>query len=126
MIDFVNAPLNGKMAMIIFGGATMGGFLIKRSMKLIIGGIISIVIAVILFLITYKSGIFNLNDEVPKIIIQKFYDTPISKIKGLLDTFVNTPPANWHILKVLVILAGFGFGFGFLGSYYGEPKKKKK
>jgi len=125
MIDFVNAPLNGKMAMIMFGGATMGGFLLKRSMKLIIGGLMALAIAVILFLITYKSGIFNLDEEVPKIIIHKFYDTPIAKIKGLLDTFVHTPPANWHLLKVLVVLAGFGFGFAFLGSYFGEPKKKK-
>jgi len=125
MIDLVNAPLNGKMAMMIFGGATMGGFLLKRSMKLIIGGIISVVIAVILFLVIYKSGMFNASEEVTKVVIDKFYNTPIAKIKGLLDSFINTPPANWHILKVLVLLSGFGFGFGFLGSYYGEPKKKK-
>ena len=125
MIDFVNAPLNGKMAMIMFGGATMGGFLLKRSMKLIIGGIMALVIAVILFLITYKSGIFNLDDEVAKVIINKFYHTPITKIKELLDTFIHIPLADWHFAKTLVVLAGFGFGFAFLGSYFGEPKKKK-
>jgi hypothetical protein len=125
MIDFINAPLNGKMAMIIFGGATISGFLIRRSMKLIIGCIIAIIITVILFLITYKSGIFTSNEEIAKIIIERYYHAPIIKIKSLLDTFIHTPPANWHFLKILVLLVGFGFGFGFLGSYFGEPKIKK-
>ncbi|SHO80424.1 hypothetical protein MNB_SV-15-779 [hydrothermal vent metagenome] len=127
MIDF-NADFTPKVGMIIFAIGAGGGFIIRRSMKLIIGVIIMVLVATILFLLIYKSGIFNLDQDVANHITDKFYNTPLEKIKSvggaIWNNIVNTPPSKWHFANYLIAVIGFLFGFGFLGSYFGEPKKK--
>jgi len=127
MID-LNAALNPKMAMIIFGAAAMGGFLINRSMKLIIGSIIAISVATILFVIASQNPYIHLDEEVSKRILEKFYYPWKDKPKMWLDAVLHAQLANFELQKTykpLIGLAGFGFGFAFLGKIFGEPKPPK-
>jgi hypothetical protein len=126
VMDF-SGPLNPKMGWMLFGITAMAGFLINRSMKLIIGAIISISIAVILFVIVSQNPYIHLDKEVTKRIMDKFYYSWIHKPKAIWDTIIHTSLAEIELKKFykpLIGLAGFGFGFAFLGKYFGERKPK--
>lgn len=127
-MDF-SAPLNPKMAMIIFSAATIGGFLFNRSIKLIIGMVISLVVAVMLFLIFAYNPYIHLDADIVKHIETKFYYSWIDKPKGIWQAIIHTELSEipWKkTFKPLIGLAGFGFGFVVLGKLFGEPKPPKK
>ncbi|MEA2027548.1 MAG: hypothetical protein U9N49_01035 [Campylobacterota bacterium] len=127
-MDF-SGDLNPKMAMALFGGATVAGFLINRSLKLIIGALISISVAVVLFVIVSQNPYIHLDQEVTDHIMNKFYYSWIDKPKGWWDVIIHARLADFrvnYLYKPLIALAGFGFGFVLLAKYFGDPKPPKE
>jgi len=126
-LDF-SGELNPKMAMTLFGVATVAGFMINRSIKLIIGAIIALSVAVVLFLIVSQNPYVHLDQEVSDHIMNKFYYSWIDKPKMWWDNIIQARLADFKLhytYKPLIVLIGFGFGFAFLGKYFGDPKPPK-
>jgi cell division protein FtsW (lipid II flippase) len=122
-MDF-NAPLNPKMASIIFFVALFAGLMIKQNLKIIIGGFIAIGVATVLFIIVSQNPYIYLDPEVTQRILDKFYYSWKDKPKELWSVIIHTPIAaiNWSATyKPLIGLVGFAVGFAVLGKYFAPP-----
>jgi len=126
-MDF-GAPLNPKLGMMIFTVGMIAGLFFKTNMKIIVGAIIAVVVATVLFIIVSQNPYIYLDPEVTKRILDQFYYSWIDKPKEVWETIITTSISeiDWtKTFKPLIGLAGFGVGFAVLGKYFSPPKPKK-
>jgi len=125
MIDIANLTL--KSAGILFGMSIAAGLVVKRLQNVIKGIIISIIVAVILFIIVSKNPVLHLDKDVIAYIMNHYHHLESIVISFFQHLGKSTlSDLKFKVLASVISLAGFGIGFVLLGKYYADARFVKK
>lgn len=124
-IDIANLTL--KSAGILFGVSIFTGLAVNRLQLVIKGVIISIVVAVILFVIVSKNPVLHLDKDVIAYIMGYYYRLESFIVLFFQELSGSTlSELKYKALVSLISLIGFGIGFVLLGKYYSDERQKKQ